>query len=91
MTEAIFPWYILHQTFIVVLGFWLTRQGLTAGFEFALITIGTFAGCLVTHELLIRRSPFLRPLFGLKSQANASVKKAKKASTMPGQQPSKAL
>jgi transketolase len=30
LTEAIFPWYILHQTLTVMLGFWLTRQNLPA-------------------------------------------------------------
>ncbi|MEL7453453.1 MAG: acyltransferase family protein [Pseudomonadota bacterium] len=70
MTEAIFPWYILHQTFIIVVGFWLTRQGLSSGLEFALLTFATFAGCLFVHEYIIRRSPVLRPLFGLKSKAS---------------------
>jgi len=68
MTEAIFAWYILHQTFIVMAGFWLTRQDISAPIEFALITIITIAGCGLTHEFIIRRTPILRPLFGLKRQ-----------------------
>lgn len=69
MTEAIFPWYILHQTFIVMAGFWLTRQGISAPVEFILITVATFVGCELTHEFIIRRSRILRPLFGLKTKA----------------------
>ena len=69
MTEAIFPWYILHQTLIVMLGFWATRQGLPVGVEVALVIGGTFAGCALLHELVIRRVGFLRPLFGLKPKA----------------------
>jgi len=68
MTEAIFPWYILHQTFIVVAGFWLTRQELIAPVEFALVTLATILGCLAAHEFIIRRSHLLRPLFGLKKK-----------------------
>ncbi|HBQ49565.1 MAG TPA: hypothetical protein DD728_11925, partial [Hyphomonas atlantica] len=45
MTEAIFPWYILHQTLTVMLGYWLTRQGLPVGLEAVLVIGGTFAGC----------------------------------------------
>ena len=71
MTEAIFPWYILHQTFIVIFGFWLTRQGLSPMLEFGLISVLTFASCLLVHEYIIRRSGILRPLLGLKSRQNA--------------------
>ena len=67
MTEAIFPWYILHQTFIVMAGFWLTRKGIPAATEFILVTLATILGCLLTHEFLIRRSRLLRPVFGLKN------------------------
>ena len=66
MTEAVFPWYILHQTIIVMAGFWLTRQGLDAGTEFTLLVVATIGGCALLHELAIRRVGFLRPWFGLK-------------------------
>ncbi|PHR93807.1 MAG: hypothetical protein COA69_04035 [Robiginitomaculum sp.] len=66
MTEAIFPWYILHQTLIIMAGYWLTRQSLSAWPEFLLVTCATFAGCALIHEFLIRRWWPIRPLFGLK-------------------------
>lgn len=66
MTEAIFPWYILHQTITVMAGFWLTRQGLSVWVEAPLVILATFGGCALLHELVIRRVGFLRPLFGLK-------------------------
>ena len=66
MTEAIFPWYILHQTLIVMAGYWLTRQGMSVGIELILLTIATFGGCLLINEYLIRRIKYIRPLFGLK-------------------------
>lgn len=81
MTEAIFPWYILHQTFIVIFGFWLTRQGLSPMLEFGLITVLTFASCLFVHENIIRKSPVLRPLFGLKPLQNAKEGAASRAAT----------
>ena len=69
MTEAIFPWYILHQTLTVMAGYWLTRQGLGAWAEFAGVTLATIGGCFLLHELVIRRISWLRPLFGLKPKA----------------------
>ncbi len=65
-TEAVFSWYILHQTLIVVLAYWLIPMRLGAGIEASLVIFGTLAGCLVLHECLIRRVQWLRPLFGLK-------------------------
>ena len=66
LNEAVFPWYILHQTLIVAAGFWLTRQGLSGWVEFTILTAATFIGCLLIYEFLIRRVPLLRPVFGLK-------------------------
>jgi len=65
LTEAIFPYYILHQTIIVMAGFWLTRQGLGVWTEFSALMAATIIGCVIGHEI-IRRVPWLRPLFGLK-------------------------
>lgn len=90
MTEAIFPWYILHQTFIVIFGFWLTRQGLSPTVEFSLITILTFASCFIAHEFIIRRSRVLRPLFGLKVKQRAPTK-AKVAASPSAQTGSAAM
>lgn len=83
MTEAIFPWYILHQTLTVMLGYWLTRRGLPVGLEAALVIGGTFAGCALLHELVIRRVGFLRPLFGLKpAKATEAARTASAAGTV---------
>ena len=45
LSEGVFPYYILHQTIIVAAGYGLTRQGLSAPLEFALVTLATIAGC----------------------------------------------
>lgn len=66
LTEAVFPWYILHQTLIVVAGFWLTRQSLGVWSEFGALVLLTIGGCALLHEFVIRRTGVLRPFFGLK-------------------------
>ena len=68
-TEAVYPWYILHQTITVVAGFYLARLSLGPVIEPALVLLVTVGGCLVLHEFVVRRVNMLRPLFGLKSRA----------------------
>lgn len=69
-TEAVFPWYILHQTLIVLGGYWLAPHALGPVFEPVLLILFTVGGCLIGFEV-IRRVKWLRPLFGLKLNARA--------------------
>ncbi|AXK71600.1 acyltransferase [Lysobacter sp. TY2-98] len=64
-TEAVFPWYVLHQSLIVLLAYWLVPLRLPAGIEASAVLIGTVAGCWIGFAI-IRRVPLLRPLFGMK-------------------------
>lgn len=65
LTEAIFPFYIAHQTIIVAAGFWLKQAGAGLGLSFGVMLLTTVLGCLATYEIA-RRLRWLRPLFGLK-------------------------
>jgi glucan biosynthesis protein C len=67
LTLAVFPFYIVHQTLIVVGAHHLARLGLPQGVEAAILIAGTFAGCFLTYEI-VRRLPGVRLLFGLKAQ-----------------------
>lgn len=64
LTQAVFCWYILHQTMIVVAGYHLAGLGLPAGVEFALLTAATFGGCAFGYEI-VRRIPVLRYALGV--------------------------
>lgn len=68
-TEAVYPWYILHQSVIVLVAYWLIPLRLAAWQEPALLVVATVGGCLMLHEIVIRRTKALRPLFGLKWEA----------------------
>jgi hypothetical protein len=65
-TEAVYPWYILHQTIILVVGFNLSKFQLGPFVEPTLVLLATIGGCLLLHEFVIRRTRVLRPFFGLK-------------------------
>ena len=66
LNKAVFSWYILHQTLIVMIGYWLTRQSLSFFNEFVLLTLSTYLACYLLHEYIIRRQKWVRPLFGMK-------------------------
>ncbi|WP_298243272.1 acyltransferase family protein [uncultured Bradyrhizobium sp.] len=66
LTDAIFPYYIVHQTAIIVIAHQLLGSGLPAGIEAFIVIIGTALTCVVTYEI-VRRIGWLRPLFGLRT------------------------
>ena len=65
-TEGVFPFYIVHQTVIVLLAVQLSRAGLPLWLEGALLVVGTAAACVATFEVA-RRVRWLRAVFGLKT------------------------
>ncbi|HZY17350.1 MAG TPA: acyltransferase family protein [Ramlibacter sp.] len=67
-TESVYPWYLLHQTVIIVLVTWLAPWTLGPVREPLLLLAGTVAGCWMLTAV-VRRSSVLRPLFGLRRRA----------------------
>ena len=82
LTEAIFPYYIAHQTIIVLAGHLLTPLRLGAAAEFAIILPATVIGCAATYEIG-RRIGWLRPLIGLKPASRPRPTRASAAATSP--------
>jgi glucans biosynthesis protein C len=62
---AILPWYMLHQTLIIVFAIWLKPLTLPIGLEALLLIVLTCLGCWAGYEL-IKRFWLSRWLFGLK-------------------------
>jgi glucans biosynthesis protein C len=71
-TNAIFPFYIVHQTAIVVAAYHLDRLRLPLAIEVALLIALTLLACWATFEIA-RRTPLLRPWFGLSSNPRPRV------------------
>ena len=65
LTEAVFPFYIIHQTTIVLAGHLLKPLGLPVLAEAGTILALTVASCMATYALA-RTVPFLRLPLGLK-------------------------
>jgi surface polysaccharide O-acyltransferase-like enzyme len=68
LTDAIFPFYIVHQTAIIMIAHELHGRDLPAWLEAGIVISGTLAACALTYEM-VRRIAFLRPLFGLRVAA----------------------
>jgi hypothetical protein len=66
LTEAIFPYYIVHQTAIIMIAHALRDQDLPAWLEGGIVIAGTLAACVLAYEI-VRRVGVLRPLFGLRA------------------------
>lgn len=69
LTEAVFPFYIVHQSVIVLVAWWLLPAGLPAWLDFTILVAATIAGCWAFY-LAGRAIGPLRPLIGLRRPAS---------------------
>ncbi len=65
LTEAVFPFYLIHQTIIVVVTYWLLRAGAPGVVQFLVLVPATALGCWLFYRYG-REVPWLRPLIGLR-------------------------
>ena len=66
------PFYILHQTIMVIIGFFVVQTGLVIILKYLIISIVSFA-IIIALVMIIRQVNILRFLFGM------SLKKKKLA------------
>lgn len=67
LNRAVYCFYILHQTLIIAIAYYLVPKKLGAAVEPVLIIVAVFLGCWLLYEL-IRRLPFLPIFFGIQSR-----------------------
>lgn len=66
-SEGVLPIYILHQTVIIVLGYYIINTELSIPAKYALINILSFIIIIAIYDLMVKRSNVLRFLFGMRS------------------------
>jgi hypothetical protein len=71
--SIVYPFFILHQTVIIIFGFYVIDWGMSGTLEFLTIVVGTFVICALLYELLIKRVNILRLLFGMSWQNKESI------------------
>ncbi len=64
--EASYPFYILHQTVIVILGYYLLPAALASVWKYLLVVVLTYALTLGIYDVAIRRTNGTRFLFGMR-------------------------
>lgn len=67
-TEAVYPFYILHQTITVAIGFHIADWDLNVWLKLSILVLGTFGFSLFIYHFLIRPFNFTRLLFGVKGK-----------------------
>jgi glucan biosynthesis protein C len=69
LTEATFPLYVLHMPVLTIVAFYVVQWPLGLWGKYLAIVFATLVLTLVLYELLIRHTPGVRVLFGLKRHA----------------------
>ena len=64
--EAVLPFYILHQTVIITIGFYVVQWNIGIGLKYLIISTTSFIAIMLIYELLVRRINVLRFLFGMR-------------------------
>lgn len=82
LTVGVFPFYIVHQTVIVVAAHNLAAWNLPQPLEAGLVIAATFAGCFAAYELA-RRAGWLGLLLGVKPTPRRSAEKRRLEEARP--------
>jgi peptidoglycan/LPS O-acetylase OafA/YrhL len=65
--EAVLPFYILHQTVLLLIGYVVVQWALPDLAKWAIIFVSSFIAILAIYEYLVRRVNILRFLFGMRT------------------------
>lgn len=69
--EAVLPFYILHQTIILLIGYHIVQLDTSIVVKYVVVTTLSFVAIGALYEPLIRRFNVLRFLFGMKPNADS--------------------
>jgi peptidoglycan/LPS O-acetylase OafA/YrhL len=67
--EAVLPFYVMHQTVLLVIGYFIVQLDIPDLVKFLVIASSSFGIIMGLYESLVRRVDILRILFGMKPQA----------------------
>jgi glucan biosynthesis protein C len=71
--EAVLPFYILHQTVLLSIGYFVVQWDIPDLLKFLIISSSSFATIVVLYEYLVRRVNILRFLFGMKPKTELQI------------------
>jgi len=65
---AVLPFYILHQSVIVAIGFFIINWNIPVIVKYLFLSSTSFVIIILIYECIVKRQGFMRFLFGLKGQ-----------------------
>ena len=67
LNEGVLPFYILHQTVLLWVGYYIMSMEIHDGLKWVIITIVSFSLIICLYMLIIRKIDLIRFLFGMKT------------------------
>jgi surface polysaccharide O-acyltransferase-like enzyme len=71
-SDAVLPFYILHQTVIIVIGYYVVQWNLDPGWKYLIIVAIAFSIIMALYDLLVKRFNVMRFLFGMRTLKKAA-------------------
>jgi glucans biosynthesis protein C len=70
--EGLYPFYILHQTVIIAIGYYVCQLPWSIGIKFWVVSLLTLLSCMLIYFLLIRPFNFVRIFFGMRPKTRVN-------------------
>jgi len=77
--EAVLPFYILHQTVLVAVGYFVVQWAIPDLLKWVIILLVSFTVIMVLYEFLVRRFNLMRFLFGMKLRPKPAAMQSQEA------------
>jgi glucan biosynthesis protein C len=71
--EAVLPFYILHQTVLLIVGYFVVQWAIPDLAKWMIIFASSFVAIMVIYEFILRRFNLMRVLFGMRPLSKASA------------------
>jgi surface polysaccharide O-acyltransferase-like enzyme len=68
LNKAVFPFFIIHQTIIVAIGYWIVQLQASILTKYLLLSICSSIVIYILYEFVIKRTKLTRFLYGMKNQ-----------------------
>jgi len=72
-TEVVLPIYVLHQTVIVAIGYYVLQWKMTTFSEYWTISLASLVATLVLYDVGVKRLNVPRFLFGMRKKQTKST------------------
>ena len=79
--EAVLPFYLLHQTVILCVGWFVIPWDMGMLPKFLIIVVASFALIMLLYELLVRQFNVVRFLFGMRPKKPSAIPAPRPAGT----------